>query len=99
LGRQWVFGEKLLLDAYFVLGYGIENKERDSYYYDDGSAFNYINSRGVRSPGFSGTWGLKLGLLLDDKREMPIKKINQTKSRLHQAAFCLWVKCTISNLG
>lgn len=69
LGKQWVFGEKMSLDTYFGLGYGFDNKKQDSYYYDDGSAFNYINARGGRSPGFSVTWGLKLGLLLNDKEK------------------------------
>lgn len=69
LGKQWVFGEKILLDTYFGLGYGFDNKKQDSYYYDDGSAFNYLNARGGRSPGISATWGIKLGLLLKDKKK------------------------------
>lgn len=69
LGKQWVFGEKILLDTYFGLGYGFDNKKQDSYSYNDGSAFNYLNARGGRSPGISATWGIKLGLLLKDKKE------------------------------
>ncbi len=70
LGRQWVFSNKLLLDMYWGIGYGFDNK-KDSYqynnftdYYQDQSAFNYVNARGGKSPGISGTFGIKLGWLL-----------------------------------
>lgn len=71
LGKQWVFGNKVLLDIYYGLGYGIDNKE-DTYqyynngydYYDDATAFNYANARLGKSPGLSASFGLKLGLLL-----------------------------------
>jgi hypothetical protein len=71
IGRQWVLGEKLLLDIYEGFGYGFDNK-KDSYqyyntspnYYDNETAFNYANTRLGKSPGFSFSFGLKLGLLL-----------------------------------
>ena len=69
VGRQWVLGDKLVLDIYQGLGYGFDNK-KDSYediysgYYDDATAFNYANARVGRSPGLSFTFGLKLGWLL-----------------------------------
>ncbi|MEI9913097.1 MAG: hypothetical protein WDO71_27750 [Bacteroidota bacterium] len=68
LGKQWVFGDKFLLDIYWGLGYGFDNK-KDSYggyddYYDNTSAYNYANARVGRSPGLSFTFGLKLGLLI-----------------------------------
>lgn len=69
LGRQWVFSDKLLLDWYWGIGYGFDNK-KDSYespytnYYDNTSAFNYANARGGKSPGISATFGIKLGWLL-----------------------------------
>lgn len=71
LGKQWVFGDKVLLDFYYGFGYGIDNKE-DTYqsynngydYYDDASAFNYANARLGKSPGLSASFGLKFGLLL-----------------------------------
>lgn len=66
LGKQWVFGDKFLIDAYWGFGYGFDNKKSsDSYYYDDNtSAFNYLNARAGRSPGLSITGGIKLGLLI-----------------------------------
>jgi hypothetical protein len=65
LGKQWVFGDMMLLDTYWGLGYGADNKKSDSdYILDDSSSFNYINSRVGRSPGLSFTWGVKVGLLL-----------------------------------
>ena len=74
IGRQWVLGEKLLLDLYEGIGYGFDNKKpsyQDGYFYysDDYSAFNYANARAGRSPGFSLTFGIKLGLLLKNKEE------------------------------
>lgn len=72
IGRQWVLGDKLLLDFYQGIGYGFDNKEQnyqDPFYYEDYSAFNYANARAGRSPGFSLTFGIKLGLLLKNKEE------------------------------
>lgn len=71
IGKQWVFGDKVVLDFYYGLGYGIDNKE-DVYrafnpgynYYDDATAFNYANARAGKSPGLSLSFGLKLGMLL-----------------------------------
>jgi hypothetical protein len=74
LGKQWVFNNKFLLDLYWGFGYGADNK-KDAYQYDagsgynyddyDGSAvFNYANARAGKSPGFSLTFGLKLGMLI-----------------------------------
>jgi hypothetical protein len=72
LGHQWVFSDKFLLDLYWGFGYGADNKKDayqydpgTSYYYDDGTAaFNYANARAGNSPGFSLTFGLKLGWLV-----------------------------------
>jgi hypothetical protein len=64
LGKQWVFGDKFLMDLYWGLGYGVDNKKSDSIFDDDSSAFNYINSRAGHSPGLSLTYGLKVGWLI-----------------------------------
>ncbi len=68
LGKQWVFGDKILLDGYWGFGYGFDNKKGDGNgfdpYEDNSGAFNYINARAGRSPGFSLTYGIKLGLLI-----------------------------------
>jgi hypothetical protein len=75
LGRQWVFGDKMLLDIYQGLGYGIDNK-KDSYqpfgynntlYYQEVAANNYSNIRLGKSPGLSYTIGVRIGLLLNNK--------------------------------
>lgn len=68
IGKEWVFGDKFLLDIYEGLGYGFDNK-KDSYQYNDGfldntSAYNYANARLGRSPGLSFTFGIKLGMLI-----------------------------------
>jgi hypothetical protein len=71
IGKQWVFGDKVILDFYYGLGYGIDNKKdsfQDTYsgynYYENTSAFNYANARVGKSPGLSASFGLKLGLLI-----------------------------------
>ena len=72
VGRQWVLGDKLVLDMYEGLGYGVDNK-KDSYQYisgvnntafNDAAAFNYANARAGKSPSISFTFGVKLGLLI-----------------------------------
>ncbi len=67
IGRQWVFGDKFLLDIFEGLGYGFDNK-KDSYqydtYFDNTTAYNYANVRLGRTPGLSYTFGIKLGLLI-----------------------------------
>jgi hypothetical protein len=69
-GRQWVFGDKFLLDIYEGIGYGFDNK-KDSYqyqgstdYFDNTAAYNYANAKLGRSPGLSYTFALKVGLLI-----------------------------------
>ncbi|MDQ6755582.1 MAG: hypothetical protein M3004_01480 [Bacteroidota bacterium] len=63
-GKQWVFGEKFLIDIYTGYGYGFDNKKGDGIFDDNSSAFNYINARGGNSPGLSVTYGIKLGWLI-----------------------------------
>jgi hypothetical protein len=66
LGKQWVFGEKFLLDIYNGLGYGFDNKKGSyGYSFDDNtSAYNYANARLGRTPGLSYSFGVKIGLLI-----------------------------------
>ena len=70
LGKQRVFGEKLILDIYGGFGYGVDNKknsyqyENYNYYYEDNAAFNYANARAGKSPSLSLSFGIKLGLLI-----------------------------------
>ena len=65
-GKQWVFGEKFLIDIFWGLGYGADNKykENTNYYEDNTTAYNYGNVRVGKSPGFSTTFGIKAGLLI-----------------------------------
>lgn len=72
VGRQWVLGDKLVLDLYEGLGYGVDNK-KDTYQYlynnsinafENTAAFNYANTRVGKSPSLSFTFGIKLGLLI-----------------------------------
>lgn len=69
VGRQWVFGDKFVLDLYEGIGYGLDNKKDNedaynNYYFENAAAFNYANARAGKSPGFSFTFGIKIGLLL-----------------------------------
>jgi hypothetical protein len=73
LGKQRVFGEKFILDTYFGIGYGIDNKKNtyqyensnvNYQYYNDNSAYNYANARAGKSPSISFSFGLKFGLLI-----------------------------------
>jgi hypothetical protein len=65
-GKQWVFGDKFLLDIYSGLGYAIDNKKGSyGYSFDENTtAYNYANARLGRSPGLSYTFAIKLGLLI-----------------------------------
>lgn len=67
-GKQWVFGERFLLDIYQGLGYGFDNKkdiyEYYGFYEDNTAAYNYANARLGRSPGLSYTFAIKLGMLI-----------------------------------
>jgi hypothetical protein len=68
LGKQWVLGDKVLIDTYWGFGYGADNKKATNDYYSYGdsdiTAYNYINTRLGRSPGFSLNFGLKIGMLI-----------------------------------
>lgn len=65
-GKQWVFGDQILLDGFWGLGYGFDNKlESNSYTNSKAStAYNYVNSRLGNSPGLSFSIGVKMGLLI-----------------------------------
>jgi len=65
-GKQWIFGEKILLDGYWGIGYGLDNKLESSSYTNSiaTTAYNYANARLGNSPGLSFSFGLKLGMLI-----------------------------------
>jgi hypothetical protein len=66
LGKQWVLGDKFLLDIYEGFGYGFDNKKQaaDLLFEENSTAFNYVNARLGKSPGLSYTFGIKLGWLI-----------------------------------
>ncbi|MDP1764568.1 MAG: hypothetical protein Q8L07_11870 [Sediminibacterium sp.] len=70
LGKQWVFVDQFLIDSFWGLGYGFDNKSRSGNYYTDNSssAYNYANSRLGKSPAFSLSFGLRFGVLLKEKK-------------------------------
>lgn len=72
-GKQWEFANRILFDIYIGGGYGIDNAKQN--YIDNGVvlpadySFNYANLRTGTSPGFSITYGAKIGYLFDWKKK------------------------------
>jgi hypothetical protein len=62
LGKQWVFGDRFLLDLYWGFGIGADNKDEQHNWNDE--AYNYVIQRLGTSPGFAVNAGLKLGWLI-----------------------------------
>jgi hypothetical protein len=64
LGKQWVFGDKILLDIFWGFGYAFDNHKKDNDYYYD----NLYNHFAIQTSGGSGnlgvTFGLKVGMLI-----------------------------------
>lgn len=67
-GKQWVMGDRFLLDVHYGFGYIGDNIDSDNYYYasfgDEYSAHNYGVIRVGRSPGLGLMGGIKVGWLL-----------------------------------
>ena len=74
-GKQWVMGEKFLLDLHYGFGYSMDNIKATGNYYgnfgDEYSAHNYGVIRVGRSPGLGLTGGIKVGWLIGGKKESP----------------------------
>jgi hypothetical protein len=62
LGKQWVFGDRFLLDLYWGFGIGADNKKEDAY--NNEEAYNYVIQRLGTSPGFALNGGIRIGLLI-----------------------------------
>ena len=66
LGKEWIFGDKFLLDAFVGLGYAFDNRKdpNNSYYHADYLYNHFV----IQTPGGSGnlalTSGLKVGWLI-----------------------------------
>jgi hypothetical protein len=72
LGKQWVFADKFLLDVYGGVGYCFDNikeYENISAYSDGYTAHHFTNIRFGRSPGFTMSGGIRIGMLLGGKKE------------------------------
>ena len=65
-GRQWVFGEKFLVDLYYGVGYAFDNTKNDNSnnYYSDNLYNHFVIQKAGSGAnlGFSG--GVKVGLLI-----------------------------------
>lgn len=65
-GRQWVFGEKFLVDLYYGVGYAFDNTKNDNSnnYYSDNLYNHFVIQKAGSGAnlGFSG--GVKIGLLI-----------------------------------
>ena len=72
LGKQWVFGEKFVLDLHFGFGYTADNIKFDGNVYsavgDEYSAYNFAVGRVGRSPGLGVQGGIKIGFLFGGKK-------------------------------
>ncbi len=64
LGKQWVFGDQFLIDMYWGLGYGIDNKKESGSNKIASTAYNYSNARLGNNLALSATFGLKVGLMI-----------------------------------
>jgi hypothetical protein len=60
-GKQWVFGDQFLIDAFWGFGYAFDNQKSD-YYYND--LRNHFAIQGGAGSGFGMTFGLKVGMLI-----------------------------------
>lgn len=74
-GKQWVMGEKFLLDIHYGFGYSMDNIKSDNNYYatfgDEYSAHNFGVIRVGRSPGLGVMGGIKVGWLIKGKGDAP----------------------------
>jgi hypothetical protein len=64
-GHQWVFGDKLLLDMFYGLGYAFDNSKGNDTYYTDNLYNHFVIQKtggGGANLGLSG--GIKVGLLI-----------------------------------
>jgi hypothetical protein len=61
-GKQWVFGEKFLVDGFWGFGYAFDNHKDVENYFDD--MRNHFAIEGAAGSGFGMTFGLKVGLLI-----------------------------------
>jgi hypothetical protein len=65
-GRQWVFGDKFLLDIFYGLGYAFatEHNDRDNQFYYDVTTNHFAIQKLGEGANLGVNGGLKIGLLL-----------------------------------
>ena len=71
LEKQWFFSEAMVLDFYVGLGYAVDNiKDYDRYsnFNNSDAAYHFTFTRLGSNPGFALRSGLRLGILLDNKK-------------------------------
>jgi hypothetical protein len=59
LGKQWIFGDKFLLDVFFGLGYTFDNRKNSNEDYYDDYLYNHFV---IQTTGGSGSLGLTSGV-------------------------------------
>lgn len=66
-GRQWVFGEKFLIDLYYGVGYAFDNVKADqnnNYYYDAYIYNHFVVQKAGPGANLGLSGGIKAGLLI-----------------------------------
>ena len=63
-GRQWVFGDKFLIDLYYGLGYAFDNVKESDGYYSDYIYNHFVVQKAGSGANLGVSGGLKIGLLL-----------------------------------
>lgn len=66
LGHQWVFGDKMLVDIYYGLGYAFDNSRNRNVddYYNDNSFNHFVIQKVGSGPNLGLNGGLRVGLLI-----------------------------------
>ena len=63
-GRQWVFGDKFLIDLYYGIGYAFDNVNESDGYYSDYIYNHFVVQKAGSGANLGVSGGLKIGLLL-----------------------------------
>lgn len=63
-GRQWVFGDKFLVDIYYGLGYAFDNVKNNDGYYSDNIYNHFVIQKAGPGANLGVNGGIKIGLLI-----------------------------------
>lgn len=75
-GKQWIVGERMVLDMFFGAGYCFDNIDNDNTYLtysDEFSAFHYTNMKIGNTPSLALNTGFRIGLLTGQVKSSPSK--------------------------